>query len=292
MRNNTGAILAIGLLVLAAAILVITLVHHPAAPSAQNPSLPIDPLNPPAVFSYTFDTPGILYEAGSSGESTSPYWWVNSGGKLIIANHTGATIEGSLAEDDPWRLLYAKNNPTDTDNGYHPQNIFRLVTKYEWTDYTEEAYFKIDANNLSASPNRNQSNGILLFNRYQDHNNLYYTGLRVDGNAVIKKKINGTYYTMALNPLFPGTYGPSASPNLLPLDTWIGLRTVLTSGASGSVAIKFYIDVGDTGHWILAAQATDNGTAFGGRPIAGPGFLGIRTDFMDVEFADFKVTRS
>lgn len=243
------------------------------------------------MFSYTFNTPGILYEAGSSSESTSEYWWVDSGAELIIANGVGSTIEGSLAANDPWRLLYAKNNPLDTDDGYHPQNIFRLVTKYEWTNYVQTAYFKIDAHNLSASPNRNESNGLLLFNRYQNAFNLYYAGIRVDGTAVIKKKTDGIYYTMAQSAIFPGTYDPVTSPNLIPVGTWIGIRTEVTTLANGAVSIKLYLDVGRTGNWILAESATDNGTQYGGAPIAGPASLGIRTDFMDVEFSDYSVTK-
>ncbi len=104
------------------------------------------------IFSYTFNTPGTLYEVGGSGNSTSPYWWVDSGAKFIIENGIGSTIQGSLATDDPWRLAYARDNPQDTDNGYHPQNIFRLVTKPTWTDYVQQIYFKVTASNLSASP--------------------------------------------------------------------------------------------------------------------------------------------
>ncbi|MCL4529784.1 MAG: hypothetical protein M1282_10255, partial [Chloroflexi bacterium] len=161
--------------------------------------------------SYTFNVPGILYEAGAAPRTTSPYWWVDSGAALVIENGIGHTILGALPADDPWRMRYDKNNPVDTDNGYHPQNIFRLVTNGSWMNYTEECYFKIVATNLSASPNRNQSNGLLLFNRYEDHNDLYYAGIRVDGTSVIKKKIGSIYYTMAQNPLFPGIYAETST---------------------------------------------------------------------------------
>lgn len=265
----------------------------PGAPSpgtaATESGTPAAPPAPDTPFRYSFNTDEVLYEAGSMDQSTSPYWWVDSGAELILSNGTGSTILGSLPANDYWRLLYARNNPLDTDNGYHPQNLFRLVTKGEWTDYVEQAYFKIDAVNLSASPNRNQSNGLLLFSRYADAFNLYYAGVRVDGNAVIKKKMRGTYYTMALTPIFPGTYDPLRNPNLIPVNTWIGLRTSVATGAGGAVSIKLYLDVGRTGNWILAAQATDDGSHFGGPPIGGPAHLGIRTDFMDVEFGDFQV---
>lgn len=239
---------------------------------------------------YNFNATGVLDEASPMSNTTSPYWWVDSGAYLLMYGDTGHTNQGSLPALDRFRVLYAANNPVDTDNGYHPQNIFRLVTSGTWNDYTEQVYLRITANELSTSPNRNQSNGILLFNRYQNAFNLYYTGVRVDGTAVIKKKMNGAYYTMALNPIFPGAYDASSSPNLIPLHTWIGLKTAVTDTATGNVNIKLYLDIGMTGHWILGAQATDDGESFGGPPIRGPAHLGIRTDFMDVQFDGFKVS--
>src|SRR3989344_6750614 len=78
-------------------------------------------------FHYSFSSDGILQETGSQQESSSPYWWLNSGAKLIISNGTGKTIQKELGSNDKWRLLYLYSNPIDTDKGYHPQNIFRLI---------------------------------------------------------------------------------------------------------------------------------------------------------------------
>jgi len=264
-----------------------------------SPSAPPSPSTSPAaqvppsksnVFLDTFNSDGTLYESANSAMSTSPYWWLDSGAKLILSGGVAHTVEGSLSQTDPWFINYSKNNPQDTDGGYHPQNIFRLVTKGSWTNYIEEAYFKIDALNLSASPNRNESNGLLLFNRYENGDNLYYAGIRVDGAAVIKKKINGTYYQMAYQKIFSGAYDPVKSPNLLPINIWIGIRTVVTNNASGGAVVKLYTDIGKTGKWMLVLQATDSGTVLGGSPFIGAGRGGIRTDFMDVEFDNFKVT--
>ena len=259
----------------------------PGSGSSGGGTRPPNP-HPPSVFSYTFNVPGVLYEAGSGANSTSPYWWVNSGAKLIIANGVGTTVEGSLPADDYWRLLYERDNPSDTDDGYHPQNIFRLVTQYAWTDYRQQIYFKIDAVNVSASPNRNESNGLLLFNRYRDAFNLYYAGIRVDGTSVIKKKLNGNYVTLAQQTIFPGTYDPVRSPNLIPVGIWIGLRTDVVTTAGNGVLIQLYLDLGRTGHWILISQAADDGTG-DGPVIQGPAHLGIRTDFMDVAMSDYLV---
>ena len=90
------------------------------------------PVNVTSPFTYTFSQNGTLYEAGSDAETSSPYFWLNSGAKLIISGGTGKTIQGGLASNDKWRLIYLNSNPVDTDNGYHPQNIFRLFTRTKW----------------------------------------------------------------------------------------------------------------------------------------------------------------
>lgn len=233
---------------------------------------------------YNFNQDGSLKEAFPIGESTSPYWWVNSGAYMNASAGRGHTALGSLSVADPWRLLYAANNPTDTDNGYRPQNIFRLVTRSEWQNARQEAYFVINKDNLSASSNRNESNGLLLFNRYQDGDNLYYTGVRVDGSAVIKKKQNGVYTTLAyMKGIYPGTYNRSSNPSLLPKNKWIGLRSEVVNLPGGSVSIKLFLDKGWSGNWQLVAEATDRNS-----PIVNSGYGGIRTDFMDVTFENFR----
>src|SRR3989338_3479902 len=137
-------------------------------------------------FSYSFSVDGSLQESGSMDKSTSPFWWLNSGGLFILKDGLGMTIQGDLNAANKWNIAYASANPVDTDIGYRPQNIFRLVTKSKWQNFDQRVYFKITKLNMSESPNRNASNGFLLFNRYIDGDNLYYTGVRVDGSVVIK----------------------------------------------------------------------------------------------------------
>lgn len=242
------------------------------------------------MYLYTFNSPGNINETGSMGESDSPYWWVNSGGGAVIVNGEGKTLQGELSSLSKWRVLYAATNPIDTDNGYHPQNIFRFVSRSQWQDSREEAYFKIEKDNLSASPNRNSSNGLLLFNRYQDSADLYYLGIRVDGTAVIKKKTGGTYYTLAQKAVFPGTYNHDANPNLIPKNTWIGIRSEVVNNTDGTVGLKLFMDAGKTGIWTLLLSATDDARSFGGAAITSKGYGGIRTDFMDVTFDNFRET--
>lgn len=231
----------------------------------------------------------VLNEAGSIEESESDIWWLNSGGLVYFENSVGKTIQNELSEDNKWYQAYKKNNPRDTDEGKHPQNIFRLVTRGKWKNLEQGTYFKINKDNLSVSKYRNQSNGFLFFDRYQDGNNLYYTGIRVDGFAVIKKKINGVYYTMAYERVFPGKYNRKKNPNLLPHNVWIGLRSEVKNETNGSVSIKVFLDKNRNGNWELIAEARDNGKRYGGKAFLNEGYAGIRTDFMDVEFDDYKI---
>lgn len=258
-------------------------------PSRQEASLAALVQSP---FYYSFKVDGVLDEAGKMDDSSSPYFWLNSGGQFILKNGIGKTVQGKLNKFNKWRLAYYASNPIDTDDGYHPQNILRLVTRSKWQNFRQEIYYRIMKDNLSTSPNRNASNGLLLFNRYINGNNLYYTGIRVDGTAVIKKKINGTYYTMAQKPLFSGAkYDRNSNPNLLPKNVWIGLRSEVKTNNDGTVSVKLFMDNGKTGNWILIAEAKDDARSYGGAVISSEGYAGARTDFMDVEFDDYRIVK-
>ncbi len=243
-------------------------------------------------FVYSFSSNGTLQEKGSITESSSPYFWLNSGAMLSIDGGTGATVQGALSTNNYWRLLYGQNNPLDTDSGYHPQNLFRLVTKSDWENISQEAQFYIQKDHLSASPNRNQSNGLLLMNRYRDNGQtLYYAGIRVDGYAVIKKKYKGTYYTMATKQIFPGTYSISGtgSRNLLPHNEWVSLRTTTVTNSGGTVTVKLFMKREGETTWKELLAVTDTGQNWN-TPITGPSAAGIRTDFMDVKFDNYQIT--
>lgn len=238
-------------------------------------------------FNYKFNTDGVLPEAPNMSESWSPYWWLSSGARFHLAGGIGSTIQGSLPADDYWRRYYAETNPRDTDDGYHPQNLFRLATRSRWQNFRQQVYFRIRRDNLSDSPYRTASNGLYLMNRYEDQHNLYYTGIRVDGAAVIKKKYKGKYYTLAYAPFFPGpSYDRDSNPSLLPKNIWIGLRSELTNNPDGTVRIVLYVDPGPGG-WVLAFDILDNGYEHGGPALTAPGYGGFRTDFMDVEFENY-----
>lgn len=273
------------LLIAAGLLLVPILSYESLYPNI--PSTGTQTANVSSPFIYSFNSPGTLYEAGSETETTSPYWWVNSGARLQISGGMGMTNQGELPLRDRFRLLYAASNPLDTDFGKYPQNTFRLVSRNDWENVRVSAQFRIIKDNLTNTPNRNASNGLLFMSRYADSQSLYYAGIRVDGAAVIKKKYQGSYYTMAYKKIFDGTYS-AASPNLLPHDEWIGLRSETVTNSDGSVAVRLYMQR-EGGAWTLLLEAVDDGKKYAGTPpIAGSHAVGIRTDFMDVQFKNYR----
>ena len=223
----------------------------------------------------------ILEEAGSMDESRSQDWWLNSGGIMKSANGEFSTNTGSLSKECYWRKLYAVDNPSDTEDGYQPQNIFRLVTRQKWHNFSQTVYFQISAISQGDSENRNASNGVLFFIRYQDQNNLYYAGLRVDGHAVIKKKVLGQYVTLAERDIFSDNkaYNKNTDPNFLPIHRWVGIRSEIKNSGGNGVDIKLFVDFDQSGDWKLVLAVKDDKA-----PILGKGFAGIRSDFMDVRF--------
>jgi hypothetical protein len=246
-------------------------------------------------FSYTFDVRGTLEETGSPGESSSPYWWLDSGARLYIDNGMGTTVQGALPMLDEWRLKYRLSSADDTEGGYAPQNLFRLLTRSTWDDVRVEADFRIVRDNFSETPSRNESNGLLLMTRYKDAANLYYAGVRVDGHAVIKKKSGGTYHTMAEKQVFGAastTYDRTKDMNLLPHNEWISLRSETLTRNNGDVLVKLLMKKEGEAKWTELLRATDDGTKYASTtPITGAYPIGIRTDFMDVEFDNFRAEK-
>lgn len=242
-------------------------------------------------FSDSFSEKETLEEAGKMKSSKNSHWWVNSGALANFKEGILKTNQGDLDEDSNWRKLYNKNNSRDTEDGRQPQNIFRLVSRDQWQNLEQTLYFRINKINLSDSDYRNESNGVLLFNRYQDGDNLYYTGVRVDGHAVIKKKVADKYYTLAEKPVLTAreNYDRNDSPNLLPINSWIGIRSEVTTISDDTVSLKLYVDKKNSGDWQLAAEAKDIPEKYGKKIISDPGYVGIRTDFMDVEFKDYEI---
>jgi hypothetical protein len=239
-------------------------------------------------FLYTFNSAGVLHETGSMQDSSSPYFWLNSGGKMMIGGGTGGTIHGALSPLDSWYKLYGGSSSVDTDGGKYPQNLFRFVTRSTWNNPVQEVRFRIDEINMTNTPNRDGYSGILLMSNYQDGANLYYAGIRMDGKAIIKKKYKGTYYTLATKSVFPGSYNKSSNPNLIPENTWMRLKTDSKVQPNGSVQLTLSLDRGNgTYETLLSVNDTK---AQGGGVLTG-GYAGIRTDYMDATFDNYKLTR-
>ena len=247
---------------------------------------------------YTFNVDGVLHESWPMDSSSSKYFWLNSGGKLPIENGIGGTIQGKLPTNDKWRQLYAKNNPLDTGNGYYPQNLFRWVTRSTWDNVSQELPFKITEMNFTDTPNRDCYSGVLLFARYQpDGQTTYYAGLRQDGGVVIKKKYNGTYYTLKqVNGVFSNgkPYDRNSNPNLIPEDKWMAIKFDVKNKSDGSVSLDLYLDqnydIKKARDWKLVASAADQNNKYGGSPVLSTAHAGVRTDYMDVLFDNYRLT--
>src|SRR6185503_13778796 len=208
-------------------------------------------------FYYTFNNPGTLNEALSIAQSTSPYFWLRDGGILAIAGGAG----------------------TQRDAGR-----FLLLERALVRDSTTDALLNRTAEVFSSAADAQPYDGEAVYARYGDDNNFYYAGLRADGTVILKKKQEGAYATLAQAPLFGGTYSAS-HPDLIPHNTWIGLRLSVTTLASGAAKLVFFVDVGNTGSWKEVLSATDT------TPLAA-GLSGIESDHADMEISSFKFADS
>ncbi len=229
-----------------------------------------------------------IKEAPRMQDSNSDEFWLSSGGQFFINGEYGRTIFGDLPAYSRWRLAYGSSNPTDTEGGYHPQNLLRLISRKKIVDSSQKFYFLIAQYNLSSSPNRNESNGVFTLNRYTNSDNLYYAGVRVDGSAVIKKKSNGIYHTLAQKLVFSGdTDNRNSHPNLIPKNQWIGIRSDVINTGPNSVRIELFLDRKNTGKWEKILEVEDRSEndipAF-----TNSGHGGIRSDFMDLQIKDYE----
>ncbi|OGG41593.1 hypothetical protein A2837_00155 [Candidatus Kaiserbacteria bacterium RIFCSPHIGHO2_01_FULL_46_22] len=237
---------------------------------------------------FNFDSAGTLQEAASPELSSSRFWWLSSGGNLVIEGGTGRTARKDQSATNRWSLAYRLNNSLDTDSGRYPQNLFRLVSRDTAADADIAMSFRILSLNLTDTPNRDAWSGVFLFSRYQDSDNLYYAGVRQDGHVVIKKKIGGKYYTMAEEEHFRSyrPYEKDTNPNLIPGQSWLEMR-LTTKNESDGLRITLSIKDDSSTSWKEVLEVLDKGT--GGPAFDQPGHFGIRTDYMDVEFDNYRV---
>ncbi len=212
-------------------------------------------------FTYLFSTAGTLIEAPTAAQSSSPYFWLQSGGSMTIASGVGSTVAGS-------------------------EKTFQLFSRTAVQNVSAQLYVERMKDNLSNAANMHPYNGESVIARYVDDNNYYFAGIRADGYAIIKKKTNGLYQTLATKKLFAGTYS-TATPDLIPLGKWIGLKLVVADTASGP-QLNFYTDQTYSGAWQLALSITDDSSKFGAA-IKSAGLAGIQSDFADVKIDNFSL---
>src|SRR5579872_2945095 len=171
-------------------------------------------------FVYTFNVAGQVDFSATSQNSGSPYWWVNSATGLAISGGLGASMSGPSGE------------------------VFQMLLRAPEQNVSTQIYIDRTADDFSSASYRQPYNGEFVIARYEDANNYYFGGLQDDGSVVIKKKMNGTYYTLAIKKLLAGTYNASSNPDLIPFHTWIGLKLSVTNSFTGTPTLSLYTDVG------------------------------------------------
>jgi hypothetical protein len=216
---------------------------------------------------YSYSTNGNLDEATSVSLSQSPYWWVKEGSSMSVSGGVGNNLSG--------------------------QNMFAVFERTPELNTDQSVSVKINKLNLANVSNRNPWNNVSLYSRWIDDNNYYYMGIRQDGAAAIKKKVNGAYYTLATKQVFSGTYNSSSSLskdyNLIPMNTWMKIRGVTYTDSSGNVRLKMYIDKNSSGSWELLFDVTDSGATDTGAKIMNSGLNGLREDYMDISMDNYSL---
>ncbi|MCA9308573.1 hypothetical protein KC980_03600 [candidate division WWE3 bacterium] len=210
-------------------------------------------------------------------------WNIVSGGILNIKKSVLSTNIGELNTQNPVYKLYQNKAPIDSDNGKHPQNLFKITTKRSYINSTQKITYKIKKLNLSDSPNRNNTNGIFLLSKYKNEQTYYKAGLRVDGNFIISRTLNGETQILAAKTYFLGDYDRTQTPYLINTseEDLLKFETIETKDG---VMLKLYYRDTPKRDWFTMLEVFDPTDM----AIVSKGKNGIQTDFMDVEFTNYK----
>jgi hypothetical protein len=244
-------------LVLALALAAGSLAAPAAAPAA-------------VLFSDSFAGPGGLianeWAHWNDGGVESPLWDMTSGS---LFGRAGAGWTGVPDDCAPDRTSSSCTNSA----------VFRLNTRrFDFSAVRVEVGLRANAWTSTASTPAVAWDGVHLWLRYVDEEELYYASVnRRDGAVVVKKKCRGgpsnggTYVTLA-----------SRSGHGVPLDAWQRVGASVEDTVDGSVAIEVLRE----GAAVLRAVDTGAGCA----PIRRAGAVGVRGDNLDFELRDFTVS--
>ena len=228
----------------------------------------------PVMFAPSFAGPDRLltnefahWNPGDKRAVISPDWDVTSG-SLFIRDAAGwSGVPDTRAVD------------ATSSTGTH-SSVFRMTTRRR--DFRDVAVslrvrdFGLAAPGVTAPA---EVDGIHLFLRYQTPDRLYVVSLnRRDNQIVIKKKLPG-------GPTAGGTYVTLGhTPYVVPYGAWQSFTVRITGGRGRPVQIWVAVGARD----VLAVS--DGG--IGGPAIVSPGAVGLRGDYCEFEFRDFRVERA
>jgi hypothetical protein len=223
---------------------------------------------PSSVQAYDAYPPGGSYVTGTAAQ----YPWVGENfdsyaHNAIVETSANKALRSHL--DVTSGVLEAKH-VSSYKRGWTTTYNFRTVaigtsgsSKVKWTDQTNQYRGYIQAWQ-NGDPNWS---GLHAFARYQTDDNLYVASIRYDGLTTIKRKLAGAYTTLAQTSL-PNSYLDSNGN--LKTGQWFTLKFSVFGNQ-----LKFSLD----GTQLLTA--TDSNLTFG--------TIGIRTDYANIYFDDWKL---
>ena len=232
------------------------------------------------------------FNQGEPGAKTSPIWQMTSG-SLFAKNSVFWTGNPDSCSAGPNTL---SSNCTDSD-------VFRLNTARTFPSNIKVSLAlkqNKDIHNSNCNDGDTCWYGTHIWLRYQNQYNLYYASVnRADGEVAIKRKVpcgsddSGTYFVL-------GNYVKHDFKS----GAWNTYSVSIQTNAVGSVTIKLFDDASST------TKPIDVGTDRGGsnsnwsskcttpghyptsayKPITAAGSVGVRGDYANFEFTDFRVT--
>ena len=211
---------------------------------------------------------------------TNDYAYFNKGDPRAVRSGDWIVTSGSLFahKGRGWTGIPDSVRPNASSTNGTGSAIFRMVTRRRDFDNVAVSFDLLAQRFVTTTRTPAHSwDGVHVFLHYRSQHSLYALAInRRDGTVLVKKKRpggtanGGTYYALG----DAVSYEP-------PLGRWQHVLATITSNTDGTVTIAAYLN----GQLLLSR--TDAGT--GGRPLSGPGAIGIRGDNAEFEFAHFRV---